>query len=483
MAEESLRALLRSTEDLGVVLKAQVIQPTSLDSKTDVGVGNTTLAYDSRDARLLAVIVHQDDTRYASKEGSIFVCTFKAQDDANQAIEVESVFPLTSDFSIYLTQTKPSVSGLNIHNLDENDTDVCQKTTRQRNLILIFYGCYPTPCIANHLIYVSHTEKEMTKRLTSSLVKIPQDLRSINEPLHTRLSASLAGSLGDDIADLKLIRNESINIRAREVSTKGQYTLKIRIGTFNVNGRLPSQDLSSWVLNQTSAMSSVNATLVSVSNSVSPTAVGGLEKGLSSKSLTSEVDSPREHTPDIMDQMIELVDPDPELLVLGFQELDLSTEALVYSLGTAREDAWCHAIFAGLGEKMELYEKLTSKQHVGMFIVVIVKKALISCFSNIHSSVASTGIMGIMGNKGSVAVRLTFTPPISHFDVSSPGPTTVAFINSHFAAFDGNADKRNSDFHEVSKKLKFESGSLDAASTVPVHVSAYESDVLFWMVN
>jgi hypothetical protein len=47
------------------------------------------------------------------------------------------------------------------------------------------------------------------------------------------------------------------------------------------------------------------------------------------------------------------------MLVLGFQELDLSTEALLYSTGTTREDAWCMAVFAGLGEKGVLYEKVS----------------------------------------------------------------------------------------------------------------------------
>ncbi len=58
-------------------------------------------------------------------------------------------------------------------------------------------------------------------------------------------------------------------------------------------------------------------------------------------------------------------DPDPytqnqpDVFVLGFQELDLSTEALVYSTGTAKEDAWCMAVFAALGEWGEHYVKVT----------------------------------------------------------------------------------------------------------------------------
>jgi phosphatidylinositol-bisphosphatase len=53
-----------------------------------------------------------------------------------------------------------------------------------------------------------------------------------------------------------------------------------------------------------------------------------------------------------------VADDDPDMLVLGFQELDLSTEALLYSTGTTREDAWSMAVFAGLGEKGVLYEKV-----------------------------------------------------------------------------------------------------------------------------
>jgi inositol polyphosphate 5-phosphatase INPP5B/F len=50
---------------------------------------------------------------------------------------------------------------------------------------------------------------------------------------------------------------------------------------------------------------------------------------------------------------------DPDLIVLGFQELDLSTGALLYSTETTREDAWFNAVLAGLGEKAVQYEKVS----------------------------------------------------------------------------------------------------------------------------
>ncbi len=50
---------------------------------------------------------------------------------------------------------------------------------------------------------------------------------------------------------------------------------------------------------------------------------------------------------------------DPDILVLAFQELDLSAGALLYSSEKTREDAWFTAAMAGLGEKAELYEKVS----------------------------------------------------------------------------------------------------------------------------
>jgi inositol polyphosphate 5-phosphatase INPP5B/F len=51
----------------------------------------------------------------------------------------------------------------------------------------------------------------------------------------------------------------------------------------------------------------------------------------------------------------------PSMLVLGFQELDLSTEALIYNTGPAKEDAWVMACIAGLGESGDEWEKVSSR--------------------------------------------------------------------------------------------------------------------------
>ena len=48
----------------------------------------------------------------------------------------------------------------------------------------------------------------------------------------------------------------------------------------------------------------------------------------------------------------------PDVLVLGFQELDLSTQALVMSTQTLREDAWTEAVFTALGDRSTQYTKV-----------------------------------------------------------------------------------------------------------------------------
>ena len=83
-------------------------------------------------------------------------------------------------------------------------------------------------------------------------------------------------------------------------------------------------------------------------------------------------------------------------------------------------------------------------------------------------------------------------------------PLTLTFVNAHLAAFDDMVEKRNLDFHDLSKKLSFDnndtlpppSGSegenispgpnMDLMETEPgsqPRLGIYETDALFWMVS
>ena len=237
-------------------------------------------------------------------------------------------------------------------------------------------------------------------------------------------------------------------------------------------------------------------------------------------------------------------DPDPDIFVLGFQELDLSAEALIYYASTAREDAWCHAIFAALGEKAIKYEKvrrfmLFHAIHLILFISEVslkatcwnarrslsekVTQALLWKCENLyrwlgdswtHGTIKNTSdnprltYFSNQGNKGGTAIRLSFTPPTEFpsekgvFTVGSPAPITFTFVNAHLAAFDEMTEKRNADFHDLSKRLNFDNNEIppqpdakgedispgprtNLMETEPglQPLSIYETDVLFWMVS
>ena len=108
------------------------------------------------------------------------------------------------------------------------------------------------------------------------------------------------------------------------------------------------------------------------------------------------------------------------------------------------------------------------------------------------------------GNKGGTAIHLAFTPPIkpSSSEGASAASINLTFVNAHLAAFDEMAEKRNTDFHDLSKRLSFDYNGIpqpppdsegdisagprpDLIGSEPSSqlLSIYETDVLFWMVS
>ncbi|CCO35482.1 inositol polyphosphate-5-phosphatase, 75kDa [Rhizoctonia solani AG-1 IB] len=77
-----------------------------------------------------------------------------------------------------------------------------------------------------------------------------------------------------------------------------------------------------------------------------------------------------------------------------------------------------------LAELGDEYVKLTSKQLVGVLIVVLIRRPILPLLapSGVASSNAGVGILGTMGNKGGVALRLQLLD------------TTLVFMNAHLAA-------------------------------------------------
>ncbi|KAI0251882.1 Endonuclease/exonuclease/phosphatase [Lactifluus subvellereus] len=317
-------------------------------------------------------------------------------------------------------------------------------------------------------------------------VKPPRDLRNACQPVHTYLSLGCAGMPVGDTADYVKIRDDWLWSRSQSLATVRQDSeekqLMIRLGTFNVNGKLPSQDLSTWLvggLPSPSAHNNERKRSIPPFGELSPPSPSG--KSAPSSGKETEQQTPKQPTPSTTTL-------EADMLVVAFQELDLSTEALFYSVGPAREDAWTAAILAALGEKAEQYEKLVSKQLVGILLIVLVKRDLRDCFSEVRESSVAVGIM-VSANKGAVAVRLNYQPkPTS--SVQSPIPVTLTFVNSHLAAFHDQVERRNADFYDISRRLEFGpyteyvwNPRSEDIGVGPPTLDMYASDVLFWLVN
>ncbi|KAI1792704.1 DNase I-like protein [Ganoderma leucocontextum] len=540
--------IIRPSEEVKVAIDAGTASRTEADSDTWT-VDNPEPPVRKR--RILAVVSHLHSNG-KREQGCVFVFAQKPARIRSTADEyiVEHAFPVVPSFSISMSQPRQMTLGLSspppgsTFALDQPRTEltITINSGEDTPFLPVTLQTGDTQGLRRLLDECKRLKDVLTAEadgdydfepfawvapytvdhaISPLLSPIPSDLRHAKKPLHARLSPASAGVPGDDLSDVEVVREEWLRRRVQdELFAQAEKTqLKIRIGTFNVNGNLPSQDLSAWVRGQTHQSGSgpipplketvpLQTTIapkdlleerLDPGNTIPPDDTQPDASSIATSSDTTasvatavEVTSTETTVSDPPSDVAE--DPsDPDMLILGFQELDLSTEALLYSVKTAREEAWCTAVFAGLGEKAVLYEKLVSKQLVGMLLVLIVKKRLRPNFSDVRSTAVGAGIMGIMGNKGATAIRLLFTPTPSRPEDTEfqNKPTALTFVNAHLAAFDEMFEKRNADFHDLSRRLVFEpaisvadvpsSGSWYAPAAAPL--SIFAADALFWLVN
>lgn len=139
----------------------------------------------------------------------------------------------------------------------------------------------------------------------------------------------------------------------------------------------------------------------------------------------------------------------PDIFVFNFQEIDISTQAhLLYTDQTKKSD-WLQAIKKALPPSE--YTEIISKQLVGMYIVVfsaITTQTPIK-ITQVTTDQVATGVMGVLGNKGGVAIRMRIND--SYF----------VFINSHLAADKSQIEKRNQDYGEICRRTEFTIGKYE----------------------
>ncbi|XP_073022768.1 type I inositol polyphosphate 5-phosphatase 1 isoform X1 [Primulina eburnea] len=112
------------------------------------------------------------------------------------------------------------------------------------------------------------------------------------------------------------------------------------------------------------------------------------------------------------------------------------------------------------------YVRVLSKQMVGVFITIWVRQSLRRHIQNVSVSTVGVGVMGYIGNKGSISVSMSIYQ------------TLFCFICSHLTSGERDIDavKRNADVQEIHRRTRFSS-----ISSVGFHKSIYDHERVIWL--
>ncbi|KAI9007218.1 Endonuclease/exonuclease/phosphatase [Gaertneriomyces semiglobifer] len=378
---DAIAALLRPTEDCHVSAQIRYVKTNG-----------------ERKRRILAVVVNV--------QGGEEACVLILKRKLGDALGIHEILPLFADFRLALSQSRPidladpevATEGRTDFTLrlSSGPRELKLETSDLESLQPVLVELKRLQGIAQQRGYLAdggtHSWIEHYERTRKSLqiALAPHDETAeqvdtetgIANPFIDNSEASITGN------KLKTIKDNwtATQLRARESKFADYSFRRIFVGTYNVNGQTPAESLSPWLLDANGE----------------PYA----------------------------------------LYVLGFQELDLNTQAYLYN-DTLKEDEWCSAIELALKSSGAKYVKVVSKQLVGMFIVLYVKQEERDKVQEVSAEYLGTGLLGMMGNKGAAAIRFRYYD--SYF----------AFVDSHLAADTSMVDRRNQDYQEISRRLMF----------------------------
>ncbi|CAI9109593.1 OLC1v1009437C1 [Oldenlandia corymbosa var. corymbosa] len=154
----------------------------------------------------------------------------------------------------------------------------------------------------------------------------------------------------------------------------------------------------------------------------------------------------------------------------NYSEIPESTKKFSFkSRGFSRTRSQ-HVSQTGQQYRYTRYKLLASKKMVGVFLSVWIRRELLKIYSISEVKICSVacGIMGRLGNKGSVSVSITI------------GGTSFCFIVAHLASGEkkGDEGKRNYQVAEIFRRTSFPRIPVDRKHPVPLTILGH--DRIFW---
>jgi phosphatidylinositol-bisphosphatase len=178
-----------------------------------------------------------------------------------------------------------------------------------------------------------------------------------------------------------------------------------------------------------------------------------------------------------------------DVYAIGFQEMvDLNAMNVALDSGKSQQRStfWQQTITECL-QSVGQYTIIAEKHLVGLLLVVLVKSSLHQYVKDVRTASLGVGIMGMLGNKGGVSVRLCL------YD------TSICFVCAHLAAHRENVAGRNSDFKNIYERTIFltsEQAVIENASEhnslvvrprygadrfIDVDVTVPDHEIIYWI--
>ncbi len=145
---------------------------------------------------------------------------------------------------------------------------------------------------------------------------------------------------------------------------------------------------------------------------------------------------------------------EPDIFAIGFQEIVQLTPQQILMTDPDKIRIWEAKIMETIARRpnrKSRYILLRSEQLVGTALVILIKEELVNDVRLVEAATRKTGLKGMSGNKGGVAIRMDY------YD------TSICFVTAHFAAGHSAYEERNADYWTITRGLSFARGKSIAS--------------------